>query len=206
MMGERYAGRWVKEADADLTKDLARGTSWCTRSRTGTTTLLLAQRRRPADPAGPAGLVHQDHRANRGAIANNQQVFWLPEHIKDGRSETSWITTWTGPVARALLGTPLNVWVCTADADHKHAPSSVAEIERLNPNAFEHFHQASQADPSLSEHLIVHKPWIDHVTFPCPTCGAAMKRVPEVIDCWFDSGCMRSRSGVPAPARLGGAP
>ena len=65
-----------------------------------------------------------------------------------------------------------------------------AEIEKLNPEAFAYFHQAKQKDPSLSEHLIVHKPWIDHVTFPCPSCGATMKRVPEVIDCWFDSGCM----------------
>ncbi len=66
----------------------------------------------------------------------------------------------------------------------------MAEIEQRNPHAFAHFHVARRADPTLSEHLVVHKPWIDQVTFPCAACGGAMRRVPEVIDCWFDSGCM----------------
>src|SRR5690606_4653235 len=67
---------------------------------------------------------------------------------------------------------------------------SVAAIEARNPEAFAHFHAAKKADPSLNEHLVVHKPWIDQVTFPCERCEGTMRRVPEVIDCWFDSGCM----------------
>jgi len=80
--------------------------------------------------------------------------------------------------------------VCSANEDHKHAPASVAEIERLNPAAFKYWKGEKLEKPELNDHLIVHKPWIDHVTFPCPSCGAEMRRVPEVIDCWFDSGCM----------------
>ncbi|HEX3855273.1 MAG TPA: DUF5915 domain-containing protein, partial [Polyangiaceae bacterium] len=57
-------------------------------------------------------------------------------------------------------------------------------------DAFAYFHEERRKNPELSPHLQVHKPWIDHVTFPCPTCGAEMRRVGEVIDCWFDSGCM----------------
>ncbi|HMJ12371.1 MAG TPA: DUF5915 domain-containing protein [Polyangiaceae bacterium] len=82
------------------------------------------------------------------------------------------------------------MWVCSADSDHKHAPASVAEIEKRNPDAFAYWKSCKEQDPSLNDHLIVHKPWIDRVTFPCPTCGAEMRRVPDVIDCWFDSGCM----------------
>jgi isoleucyl-tRNA synthetase len=115
----------------------------------------------------------------------------LPEHIKEGRfgdfleNNVDWALS-----RERYWGTPLNVWVCTENADHKHAPASLAAIERLNPAAFEYWHAAKQADPTLNEHLQVHKPWIDQVTFPCPSCGAVMRRVPEVIDCWFDSGCM----------------
>jgi isoleucyl-tRNA synthetase len=87
-------------------------------------------------------------------------------------------------------GTPLNVWTCSADSEHRHAPASIAEIESRNPHAFAYFHEERRKNPELSPHLQVHKPWIDHVTFPCPTCGAEMRRVGEVIDCWFDSGCM----------------
>ena len=95
-------------------------------------------------------------------------------------------------------GTPLNIWVCTANEEHKHLPASVAEIESLNPQAFAAWKSAKLANPELNEHLMVHKPWIDYVTFPCPSCGASMRRVPEVIDCWFDAGCMPfAQWGVP---------
>ncbi len=192
MMGEKYAGRWVKECDADLTKDLAardllvhselyrHDYPFCWRSDDDPLIQL----------ARPAWYIKTTEKI-RNAIANNQQVFWLPEHIKDGRfgdfleNNVDWALS-----RERYWGTPLNVWVCTSNADHKHAPASVAEIEKLNPQAFARFHEARKADPSLSEHLMVHKPWIDHVSFPCPVCGAAMKRVPEVIHCWFDSGCM----------------
>jgi len=74
----------------------------------------------------------------------------------------------------------------------REALASVDAIRARNPKAFQKFEDAKKADPSLSEHLIVHKPWIDAVELPCKHegCGGTMKRVPEVIDCWFDSGCM----------------
>ena len=70
------------------------------------------------------------------------------------------------------------------------APSSVAEILEKNPSAFEAFEKAREKDPNLSEHLIVHKPWIDHVTWTEPGEDGVYRRVPEVIDGWFDSGSM----------------
>jgi isoleucyl-tRNA synthetase len=129
------------------------------------------------------------------AIENNRHITWSPEHIKDGRfgdflaGNVDWALS-----RERFWGTPLNIWVCDA-CGHMDAPASVAEIEQKNPNAFAAFKASLAADPSLSEHLMVHKPWIDAVTFPCDKCKTeaapgTMKRVPEVIDCWFDSGCM----------------
>ena len=70
------------------------------------------------------------------------------------------------------------------------APSSVKEILAKNPQAFDHFHRDREAEPELSEHLMVHKPWIDEVTWEEEGEPGVYRRVPEVIDCWFDSGCM----------------
>ena len=86
-------------------------------------------------------------------------------------------------------GTPLNVWINDLTGAME-APASVAEILAKNPKAFAHWDEAKANDPSLSDHLMVHKPWIDHVTWQNPGEEGTYRRVPEVIDCWFDSGCM----------------
>ncbi|MEB2313491.1 MAG: isoleucine--tRNA ligase [Sorangiineae bacterium] len=187
-----YAGRWVKACDKELVAELAeRGLMLHAESYRHEYPFCW---RADDDPllqmARPAWFIRTTARLE-DALANNQAVNWLPEHIKDGRfgdflrNNVDWALS-----RERFWGTPLNVWVCSKEPEHKHAPASTAEIEALNPRAFEHFRQAKAAEPSLNEHLIVHKPWIDQVVFPCPSCGAEMRRVPEVIDCWFDSGCM----------------
>jgi isoleucyl-tRNA synthetase len=189
---ERYAHRWVKDCDKEISHDLKdagllvhseqyrHDYPFCWRADT--------------DPliqyARPAWYIRTTAHIDR-AIANNQKVHWLPEHIKDGRFGDFLANNVDWALSRERWwGTPLNVWVCERDASHKDVPTSIAEIERRNPHAFDHFHIARRADPTLSEHLIAHKPWIDQVTLPCPQCEGTMRRVPEVIDCWFDSGCM----------------
>ncbi|HEV3192675.1 MAG TPA: class I tRNA ligase family protein, partial [Polyangiaceae bacterium] len=140
--------------------------------------------------ARPAWYIRTTARIDE-AKANNQAVQWIPEHIKDGRFGDFLANNVDWALSRERWwGTPLNVWICDHDPEHKEAPSSVAEIEARNAHAFDHFYAARRADPSLSEHLIVHKPWIDQVNFPCNKCTGTLRRVPEVIDCWFDSGCM----------------
>jgi isoleucyl-tRNA synthetase len=188
----RFAGLWVKDADPKLLDDLrARGL------------LVHAETyrhdypfcwRADDDPliqlARPAWYIRTTQKIGE-AITNNRAIRWLPEHIQEGRfgdflqNNVDWALS-----RERFWGTPLNVWVCTRDASHEHAPASVAEIEARSPRAFDHFHAAKKADPTLNDHLIVHKPWIDAVTFPCPHCGAEMRRVTEVIDAWFDSGSM----------------
>jgi len=114
-------------------------------------------------------------------IENNQQIGWTPEHIKDGRfgdflrNNVDWALS-----RERFWGTPLNIWGCEA-CELTKAPRSTQELKSWGAVGF---------DESVDEHLQIHKPWIDGVTVPCPECGGTMRRVPEVIDCWFDSGCM----------------
>jgi isoleucyl-tRNA synthetase len=185
------AGSFIKEADPKLLADLdARGLLVFTEKYRHEYPYCW---RADEDPliqlARPAWYIRTTERIG-DALANNQAVTWLPEHIKEGRfgdflrNNVDWALS-----RERYWGTPLNVWVCEG-CGHEHAPASVAEIESLNPTAFDAFRAARAADPSLNPHLIVHKPWIDEVTLPCANCNGTMRRVSEVIDCWFDSGCM----------------
>ena len=115
------------------------------------------------------------------ALLNNDRVDWHPEHIREGRfgdflrNNVDWALS-----RERFWGTPLNIWVCSA-CEHQVAPTSLADLEARGATGIAH---------EVDEHLRVHKPWIDRVELPCERCGAAMRRVPEVIDCWFDSGAM----------------
>ncbi|AGP32515.1 isoleucine--tRNA ligase [Sorangium cellulosum] len=187
-----FSGLWVKDADPLILKDLAaRG-------------LLVHDEkyrhdypfcwRADDDPliqlARPAWYIRTRENIDK-AIANNRAIHWMPPHIQEGRFGDFLANNVDWALSRERYwGTPLNVWICANSEEHQLAPASVAEIEALNPRAFDHFHEAKKADPSLNDHLIVHKPWIDRVTFPCPSCGGEMRRVTEVIDAWFDSGSM----------------
>ena len=189
-----YAGRWVKDCDKEILHELKERQllvhqeqyrhdyPFCWRADDD----ALIQYARPAWYIRTTVLIDK-------AIENNKKIHWLPDHIKEGRFGDFLANNVDWALSRERFwGTPLNVWICDRDNSHLEAPSSVAAIEAKNPHAFDHFAKARAADPTLSEHLIVHKPWIDAVTFPCshPACGGTMKRVSEVIDCWFDSGCM----------------
>ncbi len=110
-------------------------------------------------------------------VRNNNTINWIPESIGKGRFG-DWLTNvqdWAISRNR-YWGTPLNIWEC--ECGHQLCVGSRAELAELtgNPNAAK---------------VELHKPYIDAVTFPCTKCGKNhMKRVPEVIDCWFDSGAM----------------
>ena len=109
-------------------------------------------------------------------IRNNNTVNWIPESIGKGRFG-DWlenIQDW-GISRNRYWGTPLNVWEC--ECGHQEAIGSREELAEKSGNP---------ANKSIE----LHRPYIDEVTIKCPKCGKEMHRVPEVIDCWFDSGAM----------------
>lgn len=108
-------------------------------------------------------------------IRNNNTIHWIPESIGKGRFG-DWLENvqdW-GVSRNRYWGTPLNIWEC--ECGHRHSIGSIEELKAMSPNC-----------PNEIE---LHRPYIDAVTITCPKCGKQMKRVPEVIDCWFDSGSM----------------
>ena len=108
-------------------------------------------------------------------IANNNTINWIPESIGKGRFG-DWIENvqdW-GISRNRYWGTPLNIWEC--ECGHMHSIGSIAELKEMSDNC--------------PDDIELHRPYIDAVTIKCPKCGKEMHRVPEVIDCWFDSGSM----------------
>ena len=125
-------------------------------------------------------------------LANNAQIGWQPEHIRDGRfgnflaSNVDWALS-----RERFWGTPLPIWVCQ-ETGRAEAVASYAELlAKPGLTGTEAWAEAKRANPELVDDLMVHKPYIDAVTYDSPFApGARMRRVSEVIDCWFDSGAM----------------
>ena len=108
-------------------------------------------------------------------IKNNNTINWIPESIGKGRFG-DWLENvqdW-GISRNRYWGTPLNIWEC--ECGHRHSIGSIEELKSMSDNC--------------PDDIELHRPYIDAVTIKCPECGKQMKRVPEVIDCWFDSGSM----------------
>ncbi len=108
-------------------------------------------------------------------IKNNNTINWIPESIGKGRFG-DWLENvqdW-GISRNRYWGTPLNIWEC--ECGHRHAIGSIEELKSMSDNC--------------PDDIELHRPYIDDVKVKCPHCGKDMTRVPEVIDCWFDSGSM----------------
>ena len=108
-------------------------------------------------------------------IRNNNTINWIPESIGKGRFG-DWLENvqdW-GISRNRYWGTPLNIWEC--ECGHQHSIGSIEELKEMSDNC--------------PDEIELHRPYIDEVTIKCPCCGKQMHRVPEVIDCWFDSGSM----------------
>ena len=173
-----YAGMFVKDADPEVLKDLDKEGKlfaapkfehdypFCWRCDTP---LIYYAREswfiKMSDPEVKANL-----------IANNKTINWIPERIGTGRFG-AWLENvqdW-GISRNRYWGTPLNIWVCE-DCGEMLSIGSKAELKEHSDNC--------------PEDIELHRPYIDAVTCTCPKCKGKMKRVPEVIDCWFDSGSM----------------
>jgi isoleucyl-tRNA synthetase len=185
-----FSGRFVKDADSDIIKDLkARG-------------LLLKREgykhdypfcwrcHSPLIYFARGGWFIKTTQEIGRVIANNKTVDWHPETIRDGRfggfleSNIDWALS-----RERYWGTPLPVWVCACG--NQEAIGSFEELKsKPGAKGLDAFDRAKEKDPTLNEHLRVHKPWIDAAAFNCGKCGLEMRRTTEVIDCWYDSGAM----------------
>ncbi len=109
-------------------------------------------------------------------LANNSEINWVPPEIGSGRMG-EWLENnvdWALSRER-YWGTPLNIWVCEGCGKLK----AIDSVETLR-----------KAGSNIPDELDLHKPYVDQIEIKCPDCGGVMKRTPEVIDCWFDSGSM----------------
>ena len=108
-------------------------------------------------------------------VEHNNKINWLPENMKSGRfgKFLEGVIDW-GLSRERYWGTPLPIWECSCE--YRHAIGSVAELEEMSGEKL--------------DNLELHKPYVDNIYLNCPKCAAKMQRVPEVIDCWYDSGAM----------------
>jgi isoleucyl-tRNA synthetase len=188
-----YKGRWVKECDKDIIRDLKeRG-------------LLLHQEQIKHDypfcwRADEDPLIQYPRRSwfirttqfKEDMLENNQHINWLPDHIKSGRFGKFLETNVDWSLSRERYwGTPLPIWVCEKTGHMEAIDSYDALVSKPVVSGLEVWENAKKKDPKISEHLKVHKPYIDAITYQSPKDPSSrMRRVPEVIDCWYDSGAM----------------
>lgn len=170
-----YAGQNVKDADKNIIKDLkAKGVlvrhdtvvhnyPFCWRSDTP----LIYK-------AIPAWFVKLEPLKEK-LLKNNQETHWVPEHLRDGRFG-KWLEAardWNISRNR-FWGTPIPIWRCEPACGEMLCVGSLDELQKLSGKR--------PAD--------IHKHFVDDITIPCPKCKETMKRIPEVLDCWFESGSM----------------
>ena len=198
----KYQGRWVKEADKDLSRDLRRrgllyhleqyrhDYPFCWRAEQD----ALIQYPRKSWFIRTTAFQDQ-------LLANNGRIQWQPKHIRDGRfgnfleSNVDWALS-----RERYWGTPLPIWVCGKTGQQEAVASYDEVLQKPGVAGTEVWEQARATNPELPDDLCVHKPYIDAVTYDSPfAAGARMERVPEVIDCWYDSGAMPfAQWGYPA--------
>lgn len=188
-----WEGRWVKEADKDISRNLReRGLLYhldqylheypfCWRAEQDP----LIQYPRKSWFIRTTGFKDE-------MLANNRQVNWLPEHIRDGRfgnfleSNVDWALS-----RERYWGTPLPIWVCEQTGQMEAVASYEELLAKSGVTGTDVWDKAKAENPELPDDLRVHKPYIDAVTYDSPfAAGARMRRVTEVIDCWYDSGAM----------------
>ena len=190
---EQYRGRWVKDCDKDIIADLKERS------------ILMHQEtieheypfcpRAEDDPliqyARKSWFVRTSQFKDE-FLDNNAGIYWLPDHIRAGRfgdflrNNVDWALS-----RERYWGTPLPIWVCEKTGKMEAIGSYAELLAKPGVQGTEVWEQAKAADPELPEHLKVHKPYIDAVTYDSQFAeGARMRRVTEVIDCWWDAGSM----------------
>ncbi len=171
-----YAGMFVKKADPEILKDLDKEGKLFSAPKFEHDYPFCWRCDTPLIYYARESWFIKMTAVKEDLIRNNNTINWIPESIGKGRFG-DWlenIQDW-GISRNRYWGTPLNVWEC--ECGHQHAIGSRQELLEMSGN-----------EKALAVEL--HRPYIDEITVRCPECGKDMHRVPEVIDCWFDSGAM----------------
>ncbi len=171
-----YAGMFVKKADPEILKDLDKEGKLFSAPKFEHDYPFCWRCDTPLIYYARESWFIKMTAVKEDLIRNNNTINWIPESIGKGRFG-DWlenIQDW-GISRNRYWGTPLNVWEC--ECGHQHAIGSRQELLEMSGN-----------EKALTVEL--HRPYIDEITVKCPECGKEMHRVPEVIDCWFDSGAM----------------
>jgi len=197
----RYRGRWVKDCDQEIMQELKqRGILYHQETIEHEYPFCPRSEDDPLIQYARKSWFVRTSRFKEEFLKNNAAINWLPEHIREGRfgdflrNNVDWALS-----RERWWGTPLPIWVCE-QTGKMEAIGSLAEL-MAKPGATDGgaWERAKAADPTLPDHLRVHKPYIDEWTYDSPFVdqpagpGARrprMRRVPEVIDCWWDAGSM----------------
>ena len=178
MTGETpYAGKFVKDADKDILVDLDREGKLFSAPKFEHDYPFCWRCDTPLIYYARESWFIRMTAVRDDLVRNNKTVNWIPPSIGEGRFG-NWlenIQDW-GVSRNRYWGTPLNIWEC-AGCGHQEAIGSREELYKLSGN-------------EKAKDVELHRPYIDEIACICPECGGTMKRVPEVIDCWFDSGAM----------------
>ncbi len=188
-----YQGRWVKDCDKEISRELKhRGLLFHQEQYLHDYPFCWRADQDPLIQYPRQSWFIRTTKFRDAMLANNREINWLPEHIRDGRfgnfleSNVDWALS-----RERYWGTPLPIWICQATGQMEAIGSYDELLSKPGVSGTEVWDEAKKASPGLPDDLRVHKPYIDAVIYDSPfQAGAKMRRVPEVIDCWFDSGAM----------------
>lgn len=188
-----YEGRWVKDCDKDIQRELkAKGLLYHQEQYLHDYPFCWRADQDPLIQYPRKSWFVRTTQFKDEMLANNSKINWLPEHIKDGRfgkfleSNVDWALS-----RERYWGTPLPIWVCQQTGQMEAIGSFDELLKKPGVKGTEVWDAAKKANPKLPDDLRVHKPYIDEITYDSPFAkGAHMRRVGEVIDCWYDSGAM----------------
>ncbi|MGL4513534.1 MAG: isoleucine--tRNA ligase [Lacipirellulaceae bacterium] len=190
---EFVRGRWVKDCDKDIVRNLKeRGLLFHQEQYLHDYPFCWRAEQDPLIQYPRESWFIKTTAFKDAMLENNAAINWLPGHIQEGRfgkfleSNVDWALS-----RERYWGTPLPIWECEACSRQQAADSYDELLAKPGAAGFDVWEKAKAANPSLPDDLRVHKPYIDAITYDCPCKpGARMKRVTEVIDCWYDSGAM----------------
>ena len=190
---EFVRGRWVKDCDKDINRNLKeRGLLYHQEQYLHDYPFCWRAEEDPLIQYPRESWFIRTTDIKDQMLANNAEINWLPGHIKGGRfgkfleSNVDWALS-----RERYWGTPLPIWVCEETGKQEAIGSYEELLAKPEATGVEVWEKAKAANPELPDDLRVHKPYIDALTYASPFAeGATMRRVTEVIDCWYDSGAM----------------